>query len=778
MLLAAAAVIVPAAARAQLSSLWGVDGELWDPAGPLGDFSFAGYRTGNVPFPDRSGARIDVRSYGAIADDGADDTGAFQDAIDAARPGEAVYAPAGTYDFDGMLEIRKGDISVQGDGPDRTVLNFRRSLTEITGAASSTGTLYPLDDPDCMNVEPPPVVDGESWSFVGGLIWIEGQDPIDSTTKLADVVQPASRGERTLTLSSAAGITAGMWIRLTETDPPRTGSGTSSLVRHLHGDLVGGGCEQNGRMLVDFRSRVLSVAGSRVTLERYLPVDVRASWRPEIHRFEPTVQDVGIEDLALRFPATTYPGHFNEQGFNAIYLLHVVNSWVRNVDILNSDSGVFLRWSHFNTLDGVRIASTVGRGCHHAFNLPFLNSDNLITGFNVEQSCLHDLSVEQYSSGNVFAGGTGADVNMDHHRAAPYSNLFTDLDLGQGLRPFDSGGAAAALRGANTARYSTLWNVRAARAIALPPCDFGPHMIYVGVPGATPGTCSSMEWHIEDIAPTDFRPQDIHAAQLGRREACIGGDVTECIGGDGCCPSGCTYLSDGDCTSSECLVGSISWQNVPFEPQASSFAIRFDARPNDAAMDGLIMLSDVPGATWSDYAAAVRFYTTGFMDARDGDAYGPGTIPYEAGEVYRFRIDVDVPAHRYSVQVTLPDGTVEQLASDYAFRTEQAGVSQIGNWAVQANVGSHAVCLFGLETPSLPDGGVPVDGSVIASDGAVGSSTSGGCGCSTVAKPGNAPQGWAAGLLGACALALCRRRRRGPRRGGDEPSLVSTSSRQ
>jgi hypothetical protein len=30
---------------------------------------------------------------------------------------------------------------------------------------------------------------------------------------------------------------------------------------------------------------------------------------------------------------------------------------------------------------------------------------------------------------------------MDHHRSGPYANLFTDLDLGYGLRPFASGGA-------------------------------------------------------------------------------------------------------------------------------------------------------------------------------------------------------------------------------------------------------------------------------------------------------------------------------------------------
>jgi hypothetical protein len=143
-------------------------------------------------------------------------------------------------------------------------------------------------------------------------------------------------------------------------------------------------------LLVRFHARVATVESDRITLERPLPVGVGTDWTPEVHRLAPSVEDVGIENLTIEFPETSYPGEFNELGYNGIYLLHAFHCFVRNVDILNSDSGVFLRWAHFNTLDQVRIASTNGRGCHHAFNLPFLDSDNLITRFNIEQPCIHE----------------------------------------------------------------------------------------------------------------------------------------------------------------------------------------------------------------------------------------------------------------------------------------------------------------------------------------------------------------------------------------------------
>jgi hypothetical protein len=38
-------------------------------------------------------------------------------------------------------------------------------------------------------------------------------------------------------------------------------------------------------------------------------------------------------------------------------------------------------------------------------------------------------------------GAAGIDINLDHHRSAPYSNLFTNLYLGWGSRAFAASGA-------------------------------------------------------------------------------------------------------------------------------------------------------------------------------------------------------------------------------------------------------------------------------------------------------------------------------------------------
>ena len=50
------------------------------------------------------GNAVDIRDYGAVANDGNDDTEAIQDAIDATLPGETLYIPAGTFLIDPLFK--------------------------------------------------------------------------------------------------------------------------------------------------------------------------------------------------------------------------------------------------------------------------------------------------------------------------------------------------------------------------------------------------------------------------------------------------------------------------------------------------------------------------------------------------------------------------------------------------------------------------------------------------------------------------------------------------
>src|SRR5213594_2404769 len=142
-----------------------------------------------------------------------------------------------------------------------------------------------------------------------------------------------------------------------------------------------------------------------------------------------------------------------------------------------------------------------------------------------------------------------------------------------------------------------------------------------------------------------------------------------------------------------CVTSAGSWQNVAFAPQSGSFTAEFDATPQNAAMDGVVGLSNGPAADYSSLAAIVRFNTSGMIDARNGGAYAASAaIPYSAGTTYHFRLVVIVPAHTYSVYVRSGSNAEQLLASNFSFRTEQAAASALNNLGLYASVGSETVC--------------------------------------------------------------------------------------
>ncbi len=57
----------------------------------------------------------------------------------------------------------------------------------------------------------------------------------------------------------------------------------------------------------------------------------------------PLINDnCGVESLTMSFPFTIYPGHFLEQGYNGLHMNQVVNGWIKDVSVLNSDMGELL----------------------------------------------------------------------------------------------------------------------------------------------------------------------------------------------------------------------------------------------------------------------------------------------------------------------------------------------------------------------------------------------------------------------------------------------------
>lgn len=141
----------------------------------------------------------------------------------------------------------------------------------------------------------------------------------------------------------------------------------------------------------------------------------------------------------------------------------------------------------------------------------------------------------------------------------------------------------------------------------------------------------------------------------------------------------------------------VVWQNTAFAAQTGTFTAEFDARPAGNNMDGVVGLSGAAASAYTGLAAIVQFALDGTIKVRNGSAYSAATaLPYSANTTYRIRMEVNVPARTYTVRVTPQGGTTTTLATNYSFRTEQNGVTQLANRAISTETCGLTVTNFTL----------------------------------------------------------------------------------
>ncbi|MFM7182541.1 MAG: glycosyl hydrolase family 28-related protein [Verrucomicrobiales bacterium] len=468
---------LPVAVAADVSELWGKDGENWDPAGRLPGVSFAGYACGEELIPSPPVA-VDVRAFGAKGDGTTDDSAAFLEAIAKTQQG-VIFVPPGRYKITRILEITRSGVVLRGAGTAKTALYCPVPLHHIKPDMGETTEGRPTSN--------------YSWS--GGMVWFKGND---NGKRVGRVAAPAKRGDSVLRLDRAPEkLQPGEWVELRQTDDEK-----KSLLHHVYSEDPGDISRiPASRHRNSFVARVKSTEGSSVTLDRPLRIDVRPEWQPVLSTWEPDVQQSGVESMRFEFPARAYDGHFTELGFNAVALQGVAHCWARDLELVNADSGIFVS-GRFCTIEGI-VCRLVGATemsndfGHHGISMT--GSDNLLSRFDLQQRFIHDITVAG-GSGNVARAGRGWDLAIDHHRRAPHDNVFTNLDAGEGSRLWRSGGGRAL--GRHCGARGTFWNIRSKREIPSPK-DFGPDDL--NLVGFVTGSNSGVH------------PPDLYRAQLEKR---------------------------------------------------------------------------------------------------------------------------------------------------------------------------------------------------------------------------------------------------------------------
>jgi len=160
---------------------------------------------------------------------------------------------------------------------------------------------------------------------------------------------------------------------------------------------------------------------------------------------------------------------------------------------------------------------------HHGVSLA--GSFNLLERFTIDTFFIHDLTLSN-SFGCVISEGKGLDIKFDHHRQAPYENLCTEIDCGEGSRWFSSSGRT--IEGPQVGAYNVYWNIKTVRTQDYPefndwsqtPLGSGLWSL-VGVNSDRPSLLGPRRW-METMVPEALHPANLYQAQRSKR-------LAECI---------------------------------------------------------------------------------------------------------------------------------------------------------------------------------------------------------------------------------------------------------
>ncbi len=143
--------------------------------------------------------------------------------------------------------------------------------------------------------------------------------------------------------------------------------------------------------------------------------------------------------------------------------------------------------------------------------------------------------------------------------------------------------------------------------------------------------------------------------------------------------------------------------NKTFPAQSGTFTVVVNATPRavGGALEdtGIGVNTDPPAGESNSFhtAATVRFNTAnGRIEARSGSSYPVTAIPWTAGQTYRIRLVLNVPAHTYAAYVTPPGGAEQVIGTNLTFRSNYATAASLNNLRGAVDGGSIEVCPVSL----------------------------------------------------------------------------------
>jgi hypothetical protein len=429
----------------------------------LPDFSYAGYHHGEDALPDNDTGRtlLNVTDFGAVADDSEDDTSAIQNAISEATKVNGpvtLQFPAGRFKISEIIFIQSDNFIVRGggSGANGTVLEIVRPMKE-------------MQKPPLILEREQDIINSNSktghgdyyspFSWIGGVIWIDIKEHVPAEP-LASVSGGCKRGEHVITVNSVNKLSVGQAVQLRWYDQENG----ATIIPHIFNCDESALSDGFGSALFNAPQvwqivTIKAIDGNKITFKEPINHDIRQEWNVELRRVG-FISEVGFEGFKIEFQESKYAGHHTEHGYNGIYLRNAIHSWVRDVEIVNCDSGVLVDKSKNITVKDVKIS---GRGGH--YSLMARNSDQvLFRDFKLfvdsgTDGAIHNPSFNTACRASVFTHGRINTALLDQHNGLNCQNLWDDLEISGVLGSLWEHGGSSEVRPTHGA-FNTGWNLR------------------------------------------------------------------------------------------------------------------------------------------------------------------------------------------------------------------------------------------------------------------------------------------------------------------------------
>jgi len=451
---------------------------LQDKATYLPDFSYAGYENGLSEKGNADDAKvISVRDFGAIADDGLDDSHALIAALTSVKEEQSAVImlfEKGQYILSEILYITRSNIVLRGTGSGALgtsiycprpmkYLKDPESLQELREYLVKFNKIQKEKDNNIL-------LPFSQYAWSGGMIWVRKEG-----TRVKSYL-PEYKQEKNILTKITSGSRGALTIKVASTDKIKVGqvlqlewynrdgeSGTLIDEIYKTRTIKIGSHHWNfpEEPLVKQQVKILAIKGSQLTLSSPLLLDINPKWTPVATTWNHLTQ-VGIEHLTIKFPMAETIAHHVEEGFNAIYLTRLYDGWVHDVNIVNSDAGVMTEEVANVTISDIETSGE--KLAHYSVYIGGVHNV-LVDGLRVANEVRHPLSFNTFSTKSVFTN-TEVLINplLDQHSGANHQNLFDNIEVhisldGKKQYPLFAGGGAGYWKPSHGS-FSTFWNIK------------------------------------------------------------------------------------------------------------------------------------------------------------------------------------------------------------------------------------------------------------------------------------------------------------------------------